>query len=138
MLAARADRGVDTSDVWHGATNDKVNRSTPLLWRRRRPRPVLEPRARASPSQRNWKLLFNGDGNVPSWQMDYRTLGRQNGAFFEAQDHSGAQPQVVKELRDAALAWNAETACPFGAAPGTCTVPSATGCDKYPFPGLHH
>ena len=80
--------------------------------------------------------VYGKDGVVLLYDMDSERIGN-NGAFFEAQDHSGAHPDVVESLMAEAMAWHAETACPYGAAPGTCKVPSVPGCEASPFPGRH-
>ena len=136
--AAAGLRGVDVSDVLHGKVNDKIDREKALLWRGGGgPAPCWNQSPGIAARNGNWKLLLNGDGSrTELYDMDYRKMGRLNGAFFEAQDHTGANPDVVAALKAEVMAWHAETACPFGAKPGTCTIPSPAGCKAYPFPGM--
>eukprot|EP01079_Euglenida_sp_SAG-EU17-18_P004337 gene4337-111_t len=134
-------RGHDISDIWHGKLSDQTVRPKALLWRGGGgPPPCWNRSPGLAARNGEWKLLFNGDGSreeLYNMNITKQFSGVQaNGGFFESQDHSGANPDIVSQLKAEAMAWHQTTSCPFGAAPGTCKAPSVPGCEAYAFPGM--
>lgn len=141
-------RGEDMKDVWHGTTRNRRSRGKPLIMRGGGGPPPCWHHSPALQIRKNdFKLLFNPDptpyhgghtARVELYNMSINNLGA-SGAFFEANNIAEFYPDVVNDLMAEALEWHNASACPYGAASGTC--PSyhhwgVVGCEGYAFPGI--